>query len=387
MRGLFLTLDYPPNRGGVARYYEHLVRFLPQDHRVVLAHGVGETTTDDHGVTVIRQPLLGPAWFWPRWMGAFFVVRRNLRREGKALLHIGNVLPLGTVALLCKRFFGSPYILYTHGLDIPLARSPWKRLLMRQVLHHASCVVANSSYTRDQVVRFGIPGDRLVVVLPGCNRPAAVHEAEIQKVKMRYRARGLPVLLTVARLIPRKGIDVTLRALSRLRMTMPDVRYFIVGTGGDADRLRQLARDSGIEGLVTFCGAVTDQELSALYAACDIFVMPARSSEEEGDVEGFGMVYLEANAHGKPVIAGKGGGVEDAVHHGVTGLVVDPRSVEAVCSALEKLLRDTSWSRRLGEQGRAIVERDCSWEKRVQPLLAFLQKKQYTHLRERIAAR
>lgn len=389
MRGLFITLDYPPNRGGVARYYEHLVRVLPPEHRMVLVHGFGarETSVDAHGVTITRQTLLGPSWLWPRWLRGFFVVRRFLRHGGIELLHVGNALPLGTIALLCKKFFGTPYIVYTHGLDIPLARSRWKRFLLRRVMMRAFGVVANSHYTLSQLINFGLPADRLIVVLPGCPRAAAVSTAELQKVQTLYRLKGTRVLLTVARLIPRKGIDLALRALSRLRMTTPNVRYLIVGTGEDLDRLQRIVREYGLQKHVVFCGAVSDTELSAYYSACDIFVMPARSSEEEGDVEGFGMVYLEANAHGKPVIAGKGGGVDDAVRHGVNGLVVDPRSVEAIRRALDQLLRDTAWSRRLGEQGRFIVEQDCSWEKRVQPLLAFLQKTQYTHLRERTPVR
>jgi phosphatidylinositol alpha-1,6-mannosyltransferase len=176
-------------------------------------------------------------------------------------------------------------------------------------------------------------------------------------VRARYGLLGRPVIVCVSRLVPRKGQDLLIQALPLVRRELPDAALLLVGRGPYHDRLLELAREHG----VVLTGGVPHDELPAHYAAGDVFAMPCRTRRLGMDVEGLGIVYLEASAVGLPVLAGNSGGAPDAVRHGETGYVVDGRSVPGVAARLLELLRDDALRSRLGAAGRAWVERDWTW--------------------------
>jgi phosphatidylinositol alpha-1,6-mannosyltransferase len=162
--------------------------------------------------------------------------------------------------------------------------------------------------------------------------------------------------------VERKGQDKVIEALPLIKREIPDIRYVICGRGNDEARLRRIAAEKGVAGEVVFAGFVPNEERGAFYDACDVYVMPSREIPEKGDIEGFGMTYLEANSFGKPVIGGMSGGVSEAVIDGVTGLLVDPCDVEAIAGACIRLLRDPVLAGRLGRQGRDRVVREFNWD-------------------------
>jgi len=166
--------------------------------------------------------------------------------------------------------------------------------------------------------------------------------------------------------VKRKGQDMVIRALPLVRAKFPTVRYMIVGQGPERLRLEKLAEQVGVRDCVTFAGPADDDELPKHYNDCDVFVMPSRDIPAEASVEAFGIVYLEANACGKPVIGGRSGGAEEAVIDGVTGLLVDPWNIEELAEAINRLLSDGYFARELGENGRHWVEKQMNWERAAQ---------------------
>jgi len=177
----------------------------------------------------------------------------------------------------------------------------------------------------------------------------------------RHHLQEKNVVLTIARLVERKGIDVVIKAMPMVLEAIPNVVYLVIGLGPYKGKLERLARDLGLEGRVIFVGHVSDEELPLYYCACDVFVLVSRTLTDKGEMEGFGIVYLEAGACGKPVVAGRGGGVEEAVEDGVTGLLVDPLDVGEIAEAIVRILKDKELAKRLGENGRKKAMKQPDW--------------------------
>jgi phosphatidylinositol alpha-1,6-mannosyltransferase len=274
---------------------------------------------------------------------------------------------VGVGGWLASRLFGVPYVVYAQGEELsgPLSRSAsnWRRRLTGGVLTRATHVIAISRFAWDLVVRdYGVPERRVSLIAP------AVDASEVAGVTLERARRlreGVPsgaLLLIVGRLSQsRKGFDRTIEALPIVRRTYPDVVLAVVGPG-DAGPLREIARAVGTEDAIRFVGEVDRAELLAWYEAADVFVMPTRIVAD-GDSEGFGIVYLEANLFGKPVIGGDNAGVRDAVVHGETGLLVDGDDPEAIAGAIARLVGDPEFARRLGSTGRERVLREFSGER------------------------
>ncbi len=372
---LFLTLDFPPDRGGVARYYGALLNALPQRRVTVVApwRPFADPYQPPPNVTIRRVRMLGPRWLWPRWLPLLWHSLRQVTRNRPALLHVGQVLPVGTVAMIIKRFFGVPYIVYAHGLDLLNARAqPRKRTLAQRVLRRAAAVIVNSGFTERVARELGGQSARILRVLPGCTLdPTAVSNSDRERFLDEQGTRGRKVVLTVARLVTRKGVLTALRAFARLLLDVPDALYIVVGDGPERQSLEQTLHELGLTASVRFVGAVSDVTLLRWFAVCDVFVL-VPTALGGADAEGFGIVYLEAGAFGKPVVASRTGGVADAVQEGVTGLLVPPDDPVATADAIRRLLSDPALARRLGEQGRRVVQETATWNQRVQPLKTWL---------------
>jgi phosphatidylinositol alpha-1,6-mannosyltransferase len=354
---VIITLDYPPERGGVARYLGNLVRasqgrikavYVPEEHETT---GPGEVKA-----TRFFWPL------WPRWAPSisFF---RNLGKNNDVVAFISQVLPLGTAAWIASFVSGAKYSILLHGLDLRLAlASTKKRWLVGRILHRAEAVFVNSAFVAREVER-SFSSIKPIVLLPGV-------ESQVFPVREDARTQlRIPEdrfqLLAVTRLVPRKGIDQLLAALAFLP---PSVHLTVIGSGNDERRLLTLADPYGDR--VRFYPQLEDVERNAWYAAADAFVLPTR--DEGIDVEGFGIVFLEAALAGLPAVAGKSGGVTEAVIHEETGLLVDPLDPKAIAAAIHRLMDDRSFAMKLGTQGRVRAERDFRWEDRVKLLAETL---------------
>ncbi|MFA6197838.1 MAG: glycosyltransferase family 4 protein [Patescibacteria group bacterium] len=365
---LLVTQDYPPRLGGVARFYQRLAQFYPVGEMTILAPSdpvaIGFDSSQPYPI-IRRRFFWSQRWLWPRWWPLVWQLYRILLKKQVRSIIVGQVLPVGTAVALVTRLFRVPYVVITHGMDIRLPQSRQrKKIAMMKVLRGARFIVANSEYTKSELIKLGLLANRIRVITPGCDKPRLADAAAVQKIRDKYGLTSqAPVLVTVARLEERKGIDTVMKALAHLTSDFPNIKYLIVGTGPDEPRLRQIAKNYALNDRVLFAGAVSDNELPAYYAVASLFVMPARQLDN-GDVEGFGIVYLEANSYGRPVIGGRSGGVSEAIVDGVTGILVDPTTSTETIQAIRRLLNNWQECDRMGAAGLQRARDQFSWTDR-----------------------
>jgi phosphatidylinositol alpha-1,6-mannosyltransferase len=301
-------------------------------------------------------------------------VEQLARERGCDTVWFGAAAPLGLLAGGLRRRAGVGRVLaLTHGHEAGWAALPGARGLLRRIGREADVVTYLGEYFRSRLGR--VIGDltRLERLAPGVDTEAYHPGIDGTEVRQRYGLAGRPVVVCVSRLVPRKGQDVLVRALPQVKRAVPDAALLIVSGGPYRRTLERLVREHGVERDVRFTGAVSWAELPAHYAAGDVFAMPCRTRRRGLDVEGLGIVYLEASATGLPVLAGDSGGAPDAVREGETGFVVPGRDVDAVAERLVTLLRDRALAARMGAAGRAWVESEWRWENQAARLRALLE--------------
>ncbi|MGH7565432.1 MAG: glycosyltransferase family 4 protein [Gemmatimonadota bacterium] len=367
---LFLTQDFPPDRGGIARLYGELSSRFPAG-RVCVSTVARRTGEEMEPAATPKVPIVRmPFTFrearraqniirWVRWSA------RHVRSRQVTLVHVGNLHPAGYVALWLNLRLGIPYLLFVHGLDLykeirKCRRSKVKRLAARLLFGRAAAVVANSGHTaataRGLLEELEIKNPPpLIVVHPGTD-PDRFRPSE------KVPGEG-PLLLSVARLVPRKGIDTALEAVARLAPSFPRLIYVVAGSGPDRERLERMAANLGIASRVRFLGDVQEDALPRLYAAADVFVLLAREEPEQDSVEGFGIVYCEASAAGVPIVAADSGGVSESVRDEETGILVPPKDPEAAARAIRHLIENRTVRQEMGRNGRRLVEEYYNWDR------------------------
>lgn len=367
LRILVLTELFLPTKGGTAVWFAEVYRRLGgKEIHIATADVPGAAEIDAvHPNTVHRLSLKRVAWLKPEslamyWRFLSLALRLTLRHRFTTV-HAGRVLPEGLVAWLVARIARIPVAIYAHGEEITTWRQPGKFKAMRFVYRHADKVVANSEFTRDQLLKLGVVPERVVIIHPGVDtdrfKPGLL--CEDLKASIELTA-GQSLILSVGRLSRRKGFDMVIRSLPELLKRGLDVQYALIGVGEDRDYLVDLARERNVSDRVHMLGHVAIEDLPRWYNACDVFAMPNR--EIDGDTEGFGMVFIEAAACGKPTLAGNAGGTGAAVQHGVTGLRVDGASRQEVTEGLAAMLDDSEYAARLGQNGYKRVRERFGWE-------------------------
>jgi len=255
---------------------------------------------------------------------------------------------------------GLPIIHYIHGEEITTGPgSRFYKYSSTIALRKAEAIVAVSSFTRNELVKKGVRSDRIHVITNGVDVHGFSPGPKDNQILERHNLVGKNILLTVARIVERKGHDRVIEALPRILESVPNTVYVIVGRGGYERYLKEMVREAGLENYVVFAGLVPLEELVRYYRSCDVFIMPNRTLPN-GDTEGFGLVFLEANACGKPVIGGNAGGVPDAIVNWETGILVDGNSVEEIAKAAIQLLSDQKLAERMGQAGYRRAQK-CSW--------------------------
>lgn len=374
-----LTDSFLPHAGGSREFYFNLYRRLPEFGNVrvtIVTKKVPGWKEFDQRVSsdsfkIVRW--LKPLCTWrlrelPKGFGPFLHAAWHIYKESPAVLHVGDLYPQGVSGLLLKKLTGIPYIAYCHGEDIALTDRYKYQPYMRDIIYRgADIIVANAEFARRNLVRIGIPENRVVKISPGVDLDRfSLRTARLDLLE-KWNLKGKRVVLTVARLISRKGHDLVLRAIARLVKEVPETVYLIVGQGPEEEKLRNLAIELGIMDSVRFAGRVPEELLPDCYALCDVFAMVNRE-EANGDLEGFGMVFLEASAMGKPVVGGRSGGTADAITEGKTGFRVDTVQLDELTATLRMLLTDVNLRRQLGNAGRHRVEREFQWRDRARRL-------------------
>lgn len=364
MKSLLISGAYfPPQTGGISRTMGTIASALG-GNEVCCLTAVPSASADEEDlpdVAIYRRPKAFAKRRATQALGFSAAVAEIMLRERPQLVQLATAYE-GYMGLWLQRWLNLPFIIYAHGNEIFGAlRSSWPK--PRLSLVKAARVLANSRFTAELVEKAGADPARIEVIHAGCDvnrfRPVvASGEVRHELVGSSDRA---PVILSVGGLVERKGHDMVIAALPKLVESFPKLVYLIVGDGPCRSNLETLALKAGVAANVIFAGKITDERLPYAYSVCDAFVMPSRHREEFGDVEGLGLVYLEASACAKPVVGGRSGGVPDAVIDGVTGFLADPSSPEDIASAISRLLSSPELAARLGRQGRDHVLAEFTW--------------------------
>ena len=374
MRSLLISGSYfPPQVGGISTMMAEICAGLGEERVAVLTGVRGKL--DDARLERIRIYRTDVA-LRPRSATATLCLIAKLglalAKERPAVLQFAT-LEDAYLAYWTRRALGVKHIFYTHGNELlGAAKSPWDK--PRAALMASACVVANSRYTEGLLKNLGFPADRIRVVHPGCD-PARFRSVQVSEEARRRLSGGRPfarILLTVGNLVERKGHDTVIRALSTLSQGSGDIVYLIAGDGPYRATLERLAKSLGVADRVVFLGRVAEPDLPLLYSMADSFIMLSRERTDQCDVEGFGIVFVEAAACGTPAIAGRSGGVEDAVVDGATGLLVDPHDIAGVAHAITTLLSNRELTQRLGHAARKRAVSEFSWSRFGNSIAAIL---------------
>lgn len=375
-RTLLITHFFPPGTGGAERYLDVLARHLPPADLIVAAPPMPNDRAIDAqvGYSTIRKDLLRHPFLRPAWLGHIFWLGRIIRQKKIRRLVFGHYAGFASLGLLAKIMFGIPYTVAVFGLDFMAYRkSLWRRIFLRFNLRYAEWVVTISTFTQQLLRDFGVPAGKIQLAspaMPPSTRPAP--EA-IKEFKRRHQLDNREILLTVARLVKRKGHRRVLDALPQVIAERPNLYYLIAGDGPLRQQLETLSRNLGIADHVRFLGAVSDHELNLAYAAADVFIM--LPSQAAHDAEGFGIVYLEALAAGIPIIASASGGVTDIIRQGINGVALEEAAGDAeVANAILELFRMPQRRRLLGENGRADVRQRFTIDNQVNPFQRVLDQ-------------
>ena len=300
-----------------------------------------------------------------RKLGKFWVRLRALRQaiaETNASGIYASDWRAGLVAYLAT-WGRIPYVVALYGSEFTdTHRGRAEAMMQRFVMRRAKRVISISRYTTDLAIRNGAPPDRTVVIAVGSDPDRFVPNPDGDAAKRRFGFEGRRVILAVGRLVKRKGHETVLRAMPAILAAVPDALYAIVGTGSEKPELARSVAELGIEKHVRFMGKIPDDDLAAVYAAADVFVLTGSNDVRLG-IEGFGIVFLDAGCCEIPVVGGRTGGIIDAIEDGETGLLVDPDSAEETAAAVIRLLQDPDLAKQMGQAARRRVLRDFTWRR------------------------
>jgi phosphatidylinositol alpha-1,6-mannosyltransferase len=355
---LLVTNDFPPSVGGIQRTLEALAREFPPDRIGVFCPSSPDDAAYDASAPfrVFRQP---ERFLWPTRDVASRVGHTAREMDARVIL-FGATYPLGLLGPRLARD-GLPYVSAAHGFEYWLSIAPGTHSLMRRATSRAARVAVMCSAFIARTVRTAVPAHVPVSVLyPGADVDRFRPDLETADIRSSLGLDGRPLVVCVSRLVPRKGQDVLIRAMPSIRRRVPDACLLIVGGGPYEPALRSLAADAP-PGSVSFAGEVSERELPRYYAAGDVFAMPCRTRAAGLEVEGWGNVFIEAAACGRPVVVGDSGGAREALVDGETGLLVDGRSVPEVAAAVGTLLAEPELAAKMGDAGRERVLRSHTW--------------------------
>lgn len=358
-KALLITLEYPPQVGGVANYYYQLVNNLSKINVEV--------------ITNENKQLIGS---WPvfPWLKSFFTIKNYLKKNSIDYIFVGQILPLGTVAWLIKKIYKKPYVVFTHAMDVTFPQKyKRKKYLLKIILAAADKVITVSKFTKYELCKLikEVSQNKIEIISPA---PNIVENdfLNLDIVDLKNKYHDKKIILSVGRIIERKGYDRVIQSLPSIISTIPNILYIIVGEGIYQNTLQKLVDQLKLSDYVMFAGKLTNIQVAQYYKLCDCFIMTSRELENH-DVEGFGLVYLEANSFGKPVIAGKSGGIEDAVIDGKSGYLVDPNDVAMIKNAIIKVLTNQEITMKMGQFGKDRVNHDFQWKNKAKLLETILQ--------------
>jgi phosphatidylinositol alpha-1,6-mannosyltransferase len=400
MKLLMLTENWPPQVGGIENYLWHIAHFLALNgHEIsVIAPKVGremrvnkneaevkgqrdnswsnvnfQKGTGSKEVKVIKKRFYGHL-LRPRWWGLYRRISKLAGKERYDAVLCGKGLFEGMVGYLLKRKWGMPYAIFTYGMEIESWKKSWREnRKLYKVSQEASIVFCINDLTKDSLVSLGIDEKKIIKAWPGVDQAMFKHIAEedILGVLKKYEIRR-PYIISVGRLIERKGFDVLIESFAKLDQTQfGNAQLVIVGDGPQLAELQNSVERELIDSSVLFLPEVPNEDLPALYAGAMLFAMTPR--DLAGDIEGFGLVYLEAAAQGTPAVGTRTGGVPEAVIDGGTGILVEPEEIGAIKTAMAKIIMDNKFRAKLSVAAKNRVIQEFSWSERIKVIEKGIQ--------------
>jgi phosphatidylinositol alpha-1,6-mannosyltransferase len=367
MRKILLVSEiFPPQHGGSGRWFFEIYKRFPEDSVACFVgnHPQSDQLDRDFPHRVVRGALASREWGIRSLTGLRFYLRtwkalaKLARQESIKQVHCGRVLPEGLAALLLKLTLRIPYTCYVHGEDVETALTSRElKFLTGQVMRYAERIIANSQNSKQILTeKWGMPDHKVTVMTPGVDIEKFYPDASSLRPSHWVEKK---IILTVGRLQKRKGQDMMIRALPELVKMFPDIHYCIVGGGEERSNLESLAAELKVSEYVEFSGEIDDREMVTFYRHCDLFALPNRRIGN--DDEGFGMVLLEAQASGRPVLAGNSGGTSETLIEGQTGIICDCTCPEAIVAKLQELFSKPALMASMGENGRVRTQENFSW--------------------------
>ncbi len=367
---LLFTIDFPPNIGGVANYYFEIYKHLPQDKIFVLTQKTDKRTNGNSNI--YRDGLISYLPIWPKWLPAILALYKTVKKEKIKTVLVGQVLPLGTITFILSRILNIEYIVSTHGLDIlESQKTKRKKLLTKIILKNSKKIITNSNFTKKEIEKIGVNDNKIKMLYPCPHIKPPAKDKVKKELEEKYSLKNKKIILSVGRIVERKGFDMTIRSMKSVKGAVDNAIYVIAGSdSGYEKKIKKLIKDSNCGSDIVIINNPTNDELAALYDLCSLFIMPSRKIGS--DVEGFGIVFLEANSFNKPVIGGKSGGVSDAIIDNKTGLLVDPLNIDEISGAIIRLIKDPEMRDCLGRNGKNRVDNEFTWNSQVKKLQDFL---------------
>lgn len=360
---MLLAENWPPRLGGIENYLTSIASGLTPGSVVIVAP---QTDGKDDQQTSELPGVVRKRFFWPllkpAWLPLFFAVKKLVRDQKIDMLFCGKALFEGLLAYHVKKSLGTPYVVFTYAMEIAVWAKSKKRQLQK-VLLAADRVVYINDVTKKTLLELGVQEKQLVKIWPGISDDwfKEMLPEDVNNTLKRYNLTS-PYILTGARLIERKGIDTVIEAFGKLnKNVIQQFQLVIFGDGPQAKSLKELAQKQSSN--IIFLGRVPKADLPALYQGATMFVLAPREIKE--DMEGFGIVYLEAGARDLPVIGTLTGGIPEAILHKQTGILVQPDSPSGLAEAMELLIKDEPMRKTMGQAGKQRAWNEFRWSKRI----------------------
>lgn len=372
MNILFLTSDYKPSvsKGGIAEYSHKVAKGLAEHgcKVIMLAPSCRRAETFDsqqpfHTYRLPNFKIKAIRNLLYVFYTGYIALKHNINCIYSAML-----VPCGVVGVLLSFLLRLQNVVGVHGHEVTYSQDGLRQKIKSKIkclqaflYNRADIVFANSNYTRQNLVSIGVSEEKTHASGLGIDMQDFESEGRSDKIILGHDLTDKKIILTVSRLVERKGHDKVIEALPRILASVPNAVYVIAGTGEYEPVLRELVKEKNLENQVLFLGPVDDKDLSQTYHSCDVFIMASRVAG--ASVEGFGIVFLEAGACKKPVIGGNSGGIPDSVVDGETGFLVNPENVDAIAESLIKLLSNDKLAREMGQKGYDRIKQERTWDK------------------------
>lgn len=374
MKLLLITIEFPPEVGGIENYTYNLVKRI--SNSLVLAPEIPNSDEFDNSQKFLitrkfilyhRQHWLFKNRFYSNSLGYLVTFAalmwyswKVIKKEKPDVVLCSESVPVGIVLGIIHRINKTPYIVFTYGKDLLfLQHIPFIRFFLKYSFKNASKIISISEYTKNLIMEFQLPETKIEIIHP-CVDSEFFRPIDVLGLKDKYGLSNKKVILTVGRLVERKGHDMVLKSLPEVIENISNIIYLVVGNGPSNGYLTELVKLLNLEDYVRFIGHVPNSNLPCFYNLCDVFIMASRV--EKGDPEGFGLVYIEAGACNKPVIGSNMGGIPDAVIDGKTGILVNPLNIKDISHAIIEILSDEQKARKMAQAGQLRAQKELNWD-------------------------